>query len=159
MVDVLTPQQRRYNMQRVRGRNTKPEMLLRQGLHARGFRYRLHQKTLPGRPDLVLPKYRAVIFVHGCFWHGHDCPLFKWPATRQEFWRKKIEGNRVRDARAIEALRAAGWRVLIIWECAIRGSRRHPPSTVMDWAEQFLIGCTRDLAQISSRGADTTSVP
>src|SRR5688500_15794308 len=99
MTDVLTPEQRRLNMSRVRGKDTKPEMLLRRGLHACGLRYRLHPKDVPGRPDLVFPRHGAVILVHGCFWHGHDCPLFKWPATRAEFWRKKIEGNRARDAR------------------------------------------------------------
>jgi DNA mismatch endonuclease (patch repair protein) len=99
MTDVLTPEQRRLNMSRIRGRDTKPELLLRRGLHARGFRFRLNRKDLPGCPDLVFPRFRAVMFVHGCFWHWHDCPMFKWPATRTDFWRKKIEGNtkRVRN--------------------------------------------------------------
>jgi len=89
MVDVLSPEQRRLNMSRIRGRDTKPEMLIRRGLHAQGFRYRLQNRKLPGRPDLVFPRYHAVIFVHGCFWHGHNCPMFKLPGTRQEFWSKK----------------------------------------------------------------------
>ena len=90
MVDVLTPDQRRLNMRRIRSGNTKPEMMIRQGLHSRGFRFRLHCRNLPGRPDIVFPRYRAVIMVHGCFWHGHDCPHFKLPATRPEFWSAKI---------------------------------------------------------------------
>lgn len=105
----------------IRGKDTRPEMILRRGLHARGFRFRLHDRRLPGSPDLVFPGRRAVIFVHGCFWHGHGCHLFRLPATRQEFWRAKIEGNAARDALAEGALAADGWRVLSIWECALKG--------------------------------------
>lgn len=149
MADVHTPAQRRHNMQRVRGRDTKPEMLLRRGLHARGFRYRLHQRNLPGRPDLVFPRYRAVIFVHGCFWHGHDCPLFRWPATRREFWEKKIKDNRARDARAIEALQNAGWRVLIVWECALRGPERWSRDNILGEAGTFLIRGGECISELS----------
>ena len=105
-------------MAAIRGKDTKPELLIRRGLHAKGFRYRLQGRGLPGRPDLVLPKHHAVIFVHGCFWHRHDCPLFRWPQTRQEFWREKIDGNARRDANAIGLLLDTGWRVGIVWECA-----------------------------------------
>lgn len=105
----------------IRGKNTKPEMLVRRGLHRRGFRFRLHDGSLPGRPDLILPRYHAAIFVHGCFWHGHDCPLFRWPRTREEFWREKIAGNRDHDLKAAKRLQETGWRVLTIWECAFRG--------------------------------------
>ncbi len=111
MVDVLTPEQRRLNMSRIRGKDTKPELMLRRGLHALGLRFRLHRKDLPGRPDMVFPRYRAAVLVHGCFWHAHDCPLFKWPATRREFWAAKIEGNRARDLRDLAGLAAVGWRV------------------------------------------------
>ncbi|MDP3492743.1 MAG: very short patch repair endonuclease [Hyphomonadaceae bacterium] len=107
-------------MSGIRGKDTKPEMIVRRGLHARGYRFRLHDKGLPGRPDLVFPKYRAVIFVHGCFWHGHDCHLFKWPKTREEFWRTKIQGNQVRDRLAVLRLRKLGWRVRTVWECELR---------------------------------------
>jgi DNA mismatch endonuclease (patch repair protein) len=110
LVDVLTPEQRRLNMSRVRGTDTKPELMLRRGLHARGLRFRLHRKELPGKPDLILPKWRAVIFVHGCFWHGHGCPMFKCPSTRMEFWQTKIARNQERDRLAVTALRAKGWR-------------------------------------------------
>lgn len=108
-------------MSGIRGKNTKPEMMIRRALHARGFRYRIHCKDLPGNPDLCFPKYRAVIFVHGCFWHGHDCHLFKWPKTRPEFWASKIKRNRVVDEAAVEALANSGWRTATVWECALKG--------------------------------------
>jgi DNA mismatch endonuclease (patch repair protein) len=127
---VLTPAQRQLNMSRIRGKDTKPELLVRRGLHALGFRFRLHRKDLPGRPDLVFPARRAVIFVHGCFWHGHNCPMCKMPATRPEFWRTKIEGNRARDQKAGAALTASGWRALIVWECALRGPAPQPEGMV-----------------------------
>jgi DNA mismatch endonuclease (patch repair protein) len=108
-------------MSGIRSRDTKPEIALRSALHAKGFRFRVHRKDLPGRPDIVLPKYNAVIEVHGCFWHGHGCDLFRYPATNPEFWRQKIRENRIRDQRTHDALRALGWRVLTVWECATRG--------------------------------------
>jgi len=138
MTDVLTPAQRRLNMSRIRGKDTKPEMLIRRALHARGLRYRLHPKNIAGKPDMVFARHRAVILVQGCFWHGHDCPLFKWPATRTEFWRKKIEGNRERDRRQIDSLSACGWRVLLIWECALRGKHKRSLTEVLDKAEHFI---------------------
>jgi DNA mismatch endonuclease (patch repair protein) len=141
MVDVLTPEQRRHNMSRIRGKDTKPELLLRRRLHAMGFRFRLHRKDLPGRPDLVFAGRRAVIFVHGCFWHGHGCSLCKMPATRPEFWQTKIDGNRARDKRAIGALAEAGWRVLIMWECALRGPTRLPVSEAVGSCAEFLRSC------------------
>ena len=124
MTDVLSPTQRSYCMSRIRGKNTKPERLIRQRLFALGFRYRLHQRNLPGCPDLVLSKYRAVIFVHGCLWHGHECDLFHWPRTNALFWRKKITHNRHNDERNLADLRSAGWRILVVWECALRGRHR-----------------------------------
>ena len=107
-------------MSGIRGKNTKPELMIRKALHARGLRYRIHCKELPGNPDLCLPKYRAVIFVHGCFWHGHNCHLFKWPKTRPEFWRAKIERNRAVDEAAKARLLCGGWRVMYIWECSLK---------------------------------------
>lgn len=137
-MDRLTPEQRSLNMSRVRGRDTKPELLLRRSLHAAGLRYRLHRRDLPGSPDLVFPSRGAVAFVHGCFWHGHDCPAFRLPATRPEFWRTKIDTNRERDARAHAALCDAGWRVLTVWECALRGRGRLPLPVVVGAAAAFL---------------------
>lgn len=121
MVDVVDSATRSRMMSGIRGRNTKPEILIRGLLHRHGFRFRLHVRKLPGKPDIVLPRYHAVVFVHGCFWHGHACPLFKWPSTRPDFWREKIERNRMNDHKATEALFASGWRVGIVWECAMRG--------------------------------------
>lgn len=120
----MSAEQRSLLMSRIRGRNTRPELTIRKALFALGFRYRLHAAGLPGRPDLVLASRRAVIFVHGCYWHGHDCHLFRFPAGNAEFWRSKIQRNIARDLRDSEALRAEGWRVLTIWECAVRGKTR-----------------------------------
>ncbi len=143
-MDVLTIEQRRLNMSRIRGKDTKPEMLLRRGLHAAGLRFRLHGAKLPGKPDMVFPKRRAVVLIHGCFWHGHDCPLFKMPATRPEFWAKKIAGNRERDIRSAKALQLAGWRILTIWECSVKGPARRPVSEVMDYCTIFIRGDTQE---------------
>lgn len=118
-------------MAAIRGRDTKPELVLRRGLHALGFRYRLHSKHLPGRPDLVFPKFEAVLFVNGCFWHGHGCDLFRWPKTREAFWRDKIRANITRDQRALTALQDAGWRTGIVWECAIKGRGRIEPAALI----------------------------
>lgn len=120
MADVVPPDVRSRMMSGIRGKNTKPEWIVRRALHARGFRYRLHVRDLPGRPDVVLPKHHAAVFVHGCFWHGHDCPLFRWPKTRPEFWQAKISRNRANDIEHQAVLRAGGWRVAIVWECALR---------------------------------------
>lgn len=125
MADVVDSATRSRMMSGIRGRNTKPEILIRSLLHRHGFRFRLHARDLPGKPDIVLPRYHAVIFVHGCFWHGHNCPLFKWPGTRPDFWRDKIGRNRANDHKASEALLASGWRVGIVWECATRGARKN----------------------------------
>lgn len=129
-MDVLTPEERQRCMSKIRGQNTKPEIMLRKALFALGFRYRLHERKLPGTPDLVFPKYHAAVFVHGCFWHGHGCPLFVIPKTNREFWETKIDGNRARDERAVGALCASGWRVMTVWECALRGSGRVSPETL-----------------------------
>jgi DNA mismatch endonuclease, patch repair protein len=121
VADVHTPEQRSRNMAAIKGTNTKPELRVRSLLHKLGFRFRLQRKDLPGRPDIVLAKYRTVIFVHGCFWHCHDC---RWgrvtPKTRPEFWAEKRLGTTERDTRNIKALNTAGWRVLVIWECQSR---------------------------------------
>nr|WP_246685988.1 very short patch repair endonuclease [Mesorhizobium sp. B2-4-6] len=115
----------------IRGKNTKPELVLRRGLHAAGFRFRLHDRSLPGNPDIVFPRYRAVLFAHGCFWHGHDCHLFKWPSSRPDFWRTKIHRNREVDARVTASLQQAGWRQGIVWECALKGRTRLPIEAVL----------------------------
>lgn len=120
-MDVLTPEQRSRNMSRIRSTDTKPEKRVRSLLHGMGYRFRLHVKTLPGSPDIVLPKYRTVVFVHGCFWHRHaGCKYASVPATRREFWTAKFAENQARDRRVAELLRGEGWRVLIVWQCELR---------------------------------------
>jgi DNA mismatch endonuclease (patch repair protein) len=121
MVDTVTPETRSRMMSGIRGKHTKPEIIVRKALFAAGYRFRLHRRELPGAPDIVLPGKKVAIFVHGCFWHMHaDCKNAKVPATRPAFWRAKLEGNVDRDCRVIEALHAMGWRVLVAWECATR---------------------------------------
>lgn len=124
MTDVVSSEKRSQMMSGIRSKDTRPEMIVRRALHARGFRYRLHAKDLPGKPDLVFPRYRSVVMVHGCFWHGHECPLFKVPSTRTEFWLAKIGRNRERDAEVRQALAGLGWRVLEVWECELRAARK-----------------------------------
>lgn len=125
-------------MSGIRGKDTKPELIVRKALHGRGFRYRLHCKNLPGKPDICLAKYRAVIFVNGCFWHGHDCALFRWPSTRPDFWKAKIERNRQVDVEALTQLKVAGWRSAIVWECALKGREKISLSEVVDTLSQWL---------------------
>lgn len=121
MADRLTPQERSRNMSLVKGRDTKPELLVRSIVHRLGYRFRLHGKKLPGRPDIVLPRHRKVIFVHGCFWHGHPgCRRAARPSTNREFWDKKIDSNMARDAENLRSLREKGWDVLVVWECETR---------------------------------------
>ncbi len=132
MADVVSRQKRSEMMSGIKGKNTKPEHFIRKALHARGYRFRLHKKGLPGKPDLVLPKYNAAIFVHGCFWHGHDCHLFKWPQSRPEFWRTKIKKNRENDEKTLSSLHKQDWRVLVVWECAIKGKERLGAERIID---------------------------
>ncbi len=136
MADVHSPDVRSKNMRAIRGSDTKPELLLRKALHARGFRYRINIKSLPGSPDIVFAKYRSVIFVHGCFWHRHDCGYFKMPKTHMEFWAEKISGNVRRDDAALAALESSGWRCLIVWECTLKkkgGELDSAINEIADW--------------------------
>jgi DNA mismatch endonuclease (patch repair protein) len=121
MADVHSKETRSYNMSRIRSKDTRPEMLVRRFLHKNGFRYRLHVKNMPGKPDIVLPKYKTVIFIHGCFWHGHEgCKYYVVPKTRTEWWLNKINGNINNDSTAENNLRAAGWKIIKIWECELK---------------------------------------
>lgn len=125
MTDIVDSSTRSRMMASIKSKNTKPELLIRSLLHKRGFRFRLHVKDLPGKPDIVLPKYNAVIFVNGCFWHGHkNCHLFKLPSTRTEFWQAKILKNQVNDSKYIELLLNSNWKVCIVWECSIKGTKK-----------------------------------
>lgn len=120
MTDNHTPAIRSYNMSRIRSTGTKPEEMVRKALFSKGFRYRKNDKRFPGKPDIVLPKYRTVIFVNGCFWHHHSCKDFVWPKTNASFWREKIERNEKRDQKNYEALKAEGWSVIVVWECELK---------------------------------------
>lgn len=150
MVDTVSTAVRSRMMSGIRSTNTKPEMILRKGLHRLGFRFRLHDRRLPGSPDLVLPKYRAALFAHGCFWHGHDCHLFRLPSTRTDFWLAKINRNREVDARTQALLRNQAWRVGVVWECALKGRTRLPLEAVLDTCSDWL---RSDQSELEVRGA------
>ena len=124
MTDVVDCAKRSLMMSGIKNKNTKPELLIRSFLHRRGFRYRLHSSKLPGKPDIVLKKYNAIIFIHGCFWHGHGCRLFKWPKSRSNFWKLKIEYNKQNDRNVMLKLFKLNYRVCVIWECSIKGASK-----------------------------------
>lgn len=150
MTDVHDPATRSRNMAAVKARDTKPELMIRRALHGAGLRYRLNVRDLPGKPDIVLPRYRAVVFVHGCFWHRHDCDLFRWPESRTEFWREKLDANAARDVKAADALEEAGWRQAVIWECALKGRKKRDFQDTM----QRLIGWIRSDDQAITIGGE-----
>jgi DNA mismatch endonuclease, patch repair protein len=131
-MDIVSQEKRSAMMRAVRSKDTAPELLVRKGLHARKLRFRLHAKNLPGRPDLVLPKWKAVVFVHGCFWHGHGCAYSKTPKKNRDFWAHKIMGNAARDRANKKALEAAGWRVLVLWTCELKKAGRHGLPELLD---------------------------
>lgn len=131
MTDVVDAATRSRMMAGIKGKNTTPELFLRRALHSQGFRYRLGGCGLPGKPDLVFPGRRVVIFVHGCFWHRHECKYFKWPGTNTQFWRDKLEGNVSRDQRVLIRLKEKGWTVLTVWECELRESRYTLPNAAV----------------------------
>ena len=125
MADVHEPEIRSYNMSQIKGKDTKPEIMVRKFLFSKGFRYKLHDKKLPGKPDLVFPKYNSVLFVHGCFWHGHEgCKYFVVPKTRTEWWLDKINGNKMKDAENMALLNKKGWNVVTVWECELKPDKR-----------------------------------
>lgn len=145
-MDHLSSGERSALMSRVRGADTKPELIVRRGLWRAGLRYRLQVRSLPGSPDIVLPRWSAAVFVHGCFWHGHrKCAAFRLPATRTDFWHAKVENNRQRDLRAVSALTAQGWRVAVIWECSVKNDSSSALDTLVHWVRS-------DLSMIDIRG-------
>lgn len=147
-------------MSGIRGKNTRGEILLRRGLHARGFRFRINARHLPGTPDVVLPRYRTVMFFNGCFWHQHDCSLFRWPKTREEFWREKLGRNRERDERIARQLIEDGWRVGILWECGLKAAGKNPSALLDDIGTWIRTGApTREWAAADRTGPDEQSVP
>lgn len=139
-MDIFTSEARSALMARIRGRDTKPEIIVRKFLFSRGFRYRINDHRYPGSPDIVLPKYRTAIFVHGCFWHGHEgCKLFRYPKTNYQFWYEKVQRNRERDDQKIKFLEQQGWNVIVIWECQIKNLSKR---------EDFLDGIEREIRDI-----------
>lgn len=138
-MDTLTPEQRSLNMSRIHGRDTKPEVIVRKYLFAKGLRYRKNDKRFPGHPDIVFPKYKTVIFVHGCFWHGHEgCRYFRIPSSNVEFWEVKIRRNRERDKKDAAELEKLGWKVITVWECRIR--RKADRAEVLEEVYRKVIG-------------------
>jgi len=140
MADIVNPKTRSRMMSGIGGKNTKPEITVRKALFRRGFRYSLHRKDLPGKPDLVLPKYRTVIFVNGCFWHVHRCDFFKWPQSNIGFWNDKLNKNVARDENNYLLLRKKGWRVLVVWECALKGKTSSEIDALIDSLSFWLRG-------------------
>lgn len=138
MADIVSKEKRSELMSGIKGKNTKPELSLRKSLHKVGFRYKLHDTSLPGRPDLAFPKYKAVIQINGCFWHRHDCHLFKWPKTNPKFWKEKINSNRIRDRVSQEKLLSMDLRVLVIWECALKGKNKIQLNRVVNRVSKWL---------------------
>jgi len=139
MTDVHSKEIRSKNMAAIKSKNTKPELLIENILKNSGVKFTAQDKSLPGKPDFVIPDYRAVIFVHGCFWHGHDCHLFKWPKSRTEFWKKKITGNIERDRKNIKTLKSEGWWVLEIWECSLKGRNKMPFDVLVSKIENWIL--------------------
>ena len=145
VTDIVDPATRSRMMSGIRSENTKPEILLRRALHKNGFRYRLHDSRIPGKPDIVFPKYHAVLFVHGCFWHGHECPLFRMPGTRNEFWQDKIRKNQERDTVVRKKIKETGWRLGIVWECSLKGKGRISPEEIVKRIVAWLESDTREI--------------
>ena len=144
MTDVVDKKTRSRMMSGIRGKNTRPELIIRKALYSRGFRYKLHDKKLPGKPDLVFPEYYSVMFIHGCFWHGHNCHLFKWPSTHPKFWQIKINRNREVDERNYKQLNKDGWYILTIWECGLKGKSRKPLPEIIERTSHWLKYETRN---------------
>ena len=131
MSDVHSKEVRSYNMSRIKGKKTKPEELVRKYLFSQGFRYRKNDSRLPGKPDIVLPKYRTIVLVNGCFWHHHECMYFRWPESNADFWKQKINRNVERDQRNINQLEQRGWHIIVVWECELKQSREETLATLV----------------------------
>ncbi|MEK3883645.1 very short patch repair endonuclease [Paenibacillus sp. PL2-23] len=138
MYDFVSPETRSRMMSGIKGKDTKPEIILRQGLHKLGFRYKLHDRNLPGMPDMVFPRYKAVIFANGCFWHGHSCHMFKWPSSNEQLWHNKINRNMEMDRENLSRLQEMNWRVGIVWECSLTGKYRINSEEVIELCAQWL---------------------
>tara|TARA_B100000686_G_C16763472_1_gene960271 strand:+ start:858 stop:1319 length:462 start_codon:yes stop_codon:yes gene_type:complete len=150
MTDIVDPATRSRMMSGIAAKNTKPELIIRKLLFNSGFRYRLHNRSLKGTPDIVLKKYRAVIFVNGCFWHGHNCHLFRLPKSRTDFWKKKIESNIERDARNRKILVEEGWRIGLVWECAVKDKIAIRPDLLIFKIKDWL-NCNKPMLEITGK--------
>ena len=155
MADTVDSLTRSRIMSKIKGKNTSIEIKIRKALFSKGYRYRIYDKKLPGHPDMAFPKFHAVIFINGCFWHAHDCRRFKIPDTNKEFWVRKFENNKLRDIRTTKDLLEIGWRVLIVWECSLKGKGKKNLDTLIGQIESWLSGST-DYAEIS--GNDSASI-
>jgi DNA mismatch endonuclease, patch repair protein len=149
MADIVNAETRSKMMSGIRSKNTKPELVIRYGLHALGLRYRIHDHKLYGKPDLVFPRYKTVVFVHGCFWHGHNCHLFKLPSTNSSFWETKISKNKFNDKKNIDLLLVAGWKVIVVWECVLKRSKLIP-SVILHLAETIKLGFDGNFIELTS---------
>lgn len=149
MADVVSPLKRSQMMSGISAKNTRPEILVRSILHRAGFRFRVHSPNLPGKPDIVLRKYRAVIQVNGCFWHSHNCHLFKVPASNRGFWEKKLAGTRARDAENRRKLKESGWRVCVVWECAIKGKKKYSEQELAEKLSIWIVGGSTRIEEIA----------
>lgn len=162
-MDVHSRKRRSYNMSKIKGKNTKPELLVRKWLWTNGYRYRIHYKNLPGKPDIVFPGRKKVIFVHGCFWHKHNCQYFKWPQSNVEFWHQKIEDNVRRDRKNIASLITLGWNCLIFWECTIKNIKKSDFEEnfqkVGHLVEDFLISENNRNMEIDATGMSELIIP
>ncbi|PUA27930.1 MAG: very short patch repair endonuclease [Cellvibrio sp. 79] len=138
-MDIVDKPTRSAMMAGIKNKDTKGELLIRRSLHSLGFRYQLHRKDLPGKPDLVFPKFRAVIFFNGCFWHAHSCHLFKWPSSRSDFWRDKITSNKIRDEKNYAKSTELGWKILVIWECSLKGKTKRSFNEVINTVQNWLL--------------------
>ena len=153
MVDIVEKTKRSQMMSGIKGKNTKPEIIIRKELFKIGFRYKINDPGLPGKPDLVFPKYKAVIFINGCFWHRHNCHLFKWPSSNVEFWHKKINKTVEKDKENIQRLTLSGWRVLEIWECSIKGKTKLCLNEIIDQTVNWIkTGKVYDVIQGKKEG-------
>ncbi|WP_239922876.1 very short patch repair endonuclease [Vibrio mediterranei] len=155
-LDVHDKETRSKNMRAIKSRDTKPELMIRRLLHRNGYRFRVSSSRLPGKPDIWMAKWNTAIFVNGCFWHKHDCEMFKLPGTRTDFWLKKLEGNSKRDREKIQELTSSGIRVLVIWECSLRGKAKLTPEMLLSLVKTFLL-TDNQTAEISSEGLIFTS--
>jgi DNA mismatch endonuclease (patch repair protein) len=138
-MDIVSKSKRSSMMSGIKNKDTKGELLIRKSLHALGFRYQLHRKDIPGRPDLTFPKFQAVIFINGCFWHAHNCHLFKWPSSRSDFWQEKITSNKIRDEKNHAKCTELGWKILVIWECSLKGKTKRSFNEVINTVQNWLL--------------------